>query len=38
MPSLQDAVLFLEEDALTAGETAVTFDRDLQSLVQQPGF
>lgn len=38
MPSLQDTVLFLEEDALTAGETAVTFDRDLQSLVQQPMF
>lgn len=38
MPSLYDAILFLEEDALTAGDTAVVFDRDLQSLIQQPGF
>jgi muramoyltetrapeptide carboxypeptidase len=38
MPFLQNTVLFLEEDALTAGKTAAVFDRDLQSLVQQSGF
>jgi muramoyltetrapeptide carboxypeptidase len=38
MPPLEKAILFLEEDALTAKETAVIFDRDLQSLVQQPSF
>jgi muramoyltetrapeptide carboxypeptidase len=38
MPSLKNAILFLEDDALTGKETAVTFDRDLQSLIQQPGF
>ncbi|MBX2901899.1 MAG: hypothetical protein KF775_19795 [Cyclobacteriaceae bacterium] len=26
------------KDALTGGYTAVTFDRDLQSLIHQPGF
>ncbi len=38
MPALKNTIIFLEEDALTAGETAVVFDRDLQSLVQQSGF
>lgn len=38
MPPLKNTVIFLEEDALTAGETAVVFDRDLQSLIYQPGF
>jgi muramoyltetrapeptide carboxypeptidase LdcA involved in peptidoglycan recycling len=37
-PALKNTIIFLEEDALTAGETAVVFDRDLQSLVQQSGF
>lgn len=38
MPSLDNAILFLEDDALTREETAVSFDRDLQSLIHQPGF
>ena len=35
MPSLQDAILFLEDDNLVDAET---FDRDLQSLIHQPTF
>lgn len=35
MPSLEDAILFIEDDAAS---NAVTFDRDLQSLIHQPGF
>lgn len=35
MPSLEDAVLFIEDDKLTCPKT---FDRDLQSLIHQPGF
>lgn len=35
MPSLQDAILFLEDDFASGPET---FDRDLQSLIHQPGF
>ncbi len=38
MPSLENSILFLEDDALTGQETAAVFDRDLQSLIQQPGF
>lgn len=38
MPSLDNSILFLEDDALTGKETAVSFDRDLQSLIHQPGF
>ncbi|HRD69008.1 MAG TPA: LD-carboxypeptidase [Legionella sp.] len=38
MPSLENSILFLEDDALTGNESAVIFDRDLQSLIQQPGF
>jgi muramoyltetrapeptide carboxypeptidase len=38
MPSLENAILFLEDDALTGSYTTVTFDRDLQSLIHQPGF
>jgi len=38
MPSLKNTVLFLEDDALTGNDTAVSFDRDLQSLIHQPGF
>ncbi|MCE5171120.1 LD-carboxypeptidase [Paenibacillus profundus] len=34
MPDLRGAVLFLEDDELTSPET---FDRDLQSLLHQPG-
>lgn len=35
MPSLQNAILFIEDDVLSSAET---FDRDLQSLIHQPGF
>ncbi|WP_151736470.1 S66 family peptidase ['Paenibacillus yunnanensis' Narsing Rao et al. 2020] len=35
MPSLQDAILFLEDDFESH---PATFDRDLVSLIQQPGF
>jgi muramoyltetrapeptide carboxypeptidase LdcA involved in peptidoglycan recycling len=38
MPSLEDAILFIEDDELAGDYTAVVFDRDLQSLIQQPGF
>lgn len=35
MPSLKDAVVFLEDDCCS---NPVTFDRDLQSLLHQPDF
>lgn len=35
MPSLNDAVIFAEDDFESSAET---FDRDLQSLIHQPGF
>jgi muramoyltetrapeptide carboxypeptidase LdcA involved in peptidoglycan recycling len=35
MPSLEDSILFLEDDYLTF---PANFDRDLQSLIHQPGF
>jgi muramoyltetrapeptide carboxypeptidase LdcA involved in peptidoglycan recycling len=35
MPSLKDSILFLEDDENT---TPALFDRDLQSLIHQPGF
>ncbi|MFC3749812.1 S66 peptidase family protein [Paenibacillus sp. GCM10012306] len=35
MPSLKNAILFLEDDYESQ---PVTFDRDLQSLIHQPGF
>lgn len=35
MPDLKDSILWLEDDELTFPET---FDRTLQSLIQQPGF
>jgi muramoyltetrapeptide carboxypeptidase LdcA involved in peptidoglycan recycling len=35
MPSLKDTILFLEDDDEVR---AATFDRDLQSLIHQPGF
>jgi muramoyltetrapeptide carboxypeptidase LdcA involved in peptidoglycan recycling len=37
MPNLSDAVLFLEDDDATGNDFAVEFDRNLQSLLQQPG-
>lgn len=35
IPSLDNSVLFIEDDEMT---NAVTFDRDLQSVIHQPGF
>jgi muramoyltetrapeptide carboxypeptidase len=35
MPSLEDTILFLEDDEMTIPQT---FERDLQSLIHQPGF
>lgn len=35
MPELKDSILFIEDDEET---NPVTFDRDLVSLIQQPGF
>lgn len=35
MPSLKNSVLFLEDDSESLPHT---FDRDLQSLIHQPGF
>lgn len=37
-PSLKDTILFLEEDDWARSETADFFDRNLQSLIHQPGF
>ncbi len=38
MPSLQDTILFIEEDASFGEDTAMFVDRHLQSIIQQPGF
>jgi len=35
MPSLKNSILFLEDDDVS---NDVTFDRDLQSIIHQPGF
>jgi muramoyltetrapeptide carboxypeptidase LdcA involved in peptidoglycan recycling len=35
MPSLKNSILFIEDDCESK---AVNFDRDLQSLIHQPGF
>ena len=37
MPSLQDCILFLEDDAIAGGIDVVEFERKLHSLLQQPG-
>ena len=38
-PSFSDeTVLFLEDDVMALADTAVEFDRNLQSLIHQPGF
>ncbi|MFZ3054774.1 MAG: S66 peptidase family protein [Minisyncoccales bacterium] len=34
-PNLSNSILFIEDDELTS---SLTFDRDLQSLIHQPGF
>lgn len=38
MPSLENKIIFLEDDALTGNELLVNFDRDLQSLIHLPNF
>ena len=38
MPCLKDSILFLEDDVLNGDFFDVSFDRDLQSLIHQPGF
>jgi muramoyltetrapeptide carboxypeptidase len=38
MPSLKDSILFLEDDNLAGEHGLVEFDRNLQSLIHQPGF
>lgn len=38
MPSLKDSILFLEDDEMVGDLSAVSFDRDLQSLIHQPDF
>jgi muramoyltetrapeptide carboxypeptidase LdcA involved in peptidoglycan recycling len=37
MPSLNGAILFLEDDELAKDDTAADFDRNLQSILHQPG-
>jgi muramoyltetrapeptide carboxypeptidase LdcA involved in peptidoglycan recycling len=38
MPDLENTILFLEEDAWVGDTTAAWFDRNLQSIIHQPGF
>ncbi len=38
MPSIENKVLFLEDDALTGKDFLFNFDRDLQSLIHLPSF
>lgn len=38
MPDLRGSILFIEDDDLTGDCFSVCFDRDLQSLIDQPGF
>lgn len=37
-PALDNSILFIEDDELPGEFSAVEFDRNLQSLIQQPGF
>ncbi len=37
-PSLHNTILFLEDDSLPGEFSAVEFDRNLQSIIHQPGF
>ena len=34
----EDIILFMEDDNMTGGQFDVSFDRDLQSVIHQPGF
>ena len=38
MPNISDSILFLEDDDMTGDYFGVEFDRNLQSLIQQPNF
>ena len=38
MPDIRDSILFLEDDGETKEGFFVEFDRNLTSLIQQPGF
>ena len=39
MPSLENSILFIESDSISEGVVDVAeFERDLQSLIHQPGF
>ncbi len=38
MPSIEDSILFIEDDAMVGKGFLVNFDRDLVSLIMQPGF
>lgn len=39
LPSLENSILFIEADSISEGVVDVAeFDRDLQSLIHQPGF
>jgi len=37
MPNISNSLLFLEDDDATGDDFAVEFDRNLESLLQQPG-
>ncbi len=38
MPSLNDSILFIEDDAMATGTDVMEFDRNLQSLINLPDF
>jgi muramoyltetrapeptide carboxypeptidase len=38
MPSLKNTILFLEEDDMAGDHASLEFDRNLQSIIHQPGF
>ncbi len=38
MPAIEDAILFIEDDDQAGNLFSVEFDRNLQSLIHQPGF
>jgi len=38
MPDISDSILFLEDDDMSGNNFDVEFDRNLQSLIQQPNF
>ncbi len=38
MPDISNSLLFIEDDDMTGNYFDVEFDRNLQSLIQQPNF